>query len=34
MKSPNPMLLKRLDEATANFVFNWEAFHDKYNYSK
>ncbi len=34
MRSPNPMLLKRMDEATENFVFNWEAFHDKYNYSK
>lgn len=31
MKSPNPMLLKRLDEVMENFVFNWEAFDEKYN---
>jgi len=30
MKSPNPMFLKRLDEAMDNFVWNWDAFNQKY----
>lgn len=30
MCSPNPMFLKRLDEAMENFVWNWEAFNQKY----
>lgn len=30
MKSPNPMFLKRLDEAMNNFVWNWESFNQKY----
>jgi hypothetical protein len=30
MKSPNPMFLKRLDEAMANFLWNWDAFGQKY----
>ena len=30
MKSPNPMLLKRLDEAMENFLWNWEGFKEKY----
>ena len=30
MKSPNPMLLKRLDEAMGNFVWNWDTFNQKY----
>lgn len=30
MRSPNPMFLKRLDEAMENFVWNWEAFNQKY----
>lgn len=30
MNSPNPMFLKRLDEAVENFVWNWETFKDKY----
>lgn len=31
MKSPNPMLLKRLDEVMESFIFNWEVFEKKYN---
>ena len=30
MKSPNPMLLKRLDEAMDNFIWNWDTFKQKY----
>jgi hypothetical protein len=30
MKSPNPMLLKRMDEALNNFIWNWDAFTEKY----
>lgn len=30
MNSPNPMLLKRLDEALDNFVWNWDSFKQKY----
>lgn len=30
MKSPNPMFLKRMDEAMENFIWNWEAFKQKY----
>ena len=33
MKSPNPMFLKRLDEAMDNFVWNWDAFKQKYQIS-
>lgn len=33
MKSPNPMLLKRLDEVMENFIFNWEVFEKKYSLS-
>ena len=30
MRSPNPMFLKRLDEATDNFIWNWDAFNQKH----
>jgi hypothetical protein len=30
MKSTNPMLLKRLDEAMDNFIWNWDSFKNKY----
>jgi hypothetical protein len=30
MKSPNPMFLKRLDEAMDIFIWDWESFKDKY----
>jgi hypothetical protein len=30
MKSPNPMFLKRLDDAIDCFIWNWEGFKDKY----
>lgn len=30
MRSPNPMFLKRLDEAMEHFVWNWDAFKQKY----
>jgi len=30
MKSPNPMFLKRLDEAMDNFIWNWDAFNQKH----
>ena len=30
MRSPNPMLLKRLDEAMDNFIWNWDAFMQKH----
>ena len=30
MKSPNPMFLKRLDEAIDSFVWNWDTFKQKY----
>lgn len=30
MRSPNPMFLKRLDEAMDNFIWNWDAFTHKY----
>ncbi len=30
MRSPNPMLLKKLDEAMDNFIWNWDSFNDKY----
>jgi len=33
MRSPNPMFLKRMDEALENFVWNWESFQDKYQIS-
>ncbi|NQX96305.1 MAG: hypothetical protein HRT73_00270 [Flavobacteriales bacterium] len=29
MKSPNPMFLKRLDEAMDNFIWNWDTFKQK-----
>ena len=31
MKTPNPLFLKRLDEAMDGFIWNWEAFLDKYH---
>ena len=30
MRSPNPMFLKRLDEAMDSFIWNWDAFKQKY----
>ncbi|TXB65442.1 hypothetical protein FRY74_08445 [Vicingus serpentipes] len=30
MKSPNPMFLKRLDDAIDCFIWNWTGFKDKY----
>tara|TARA_R110001592_G_scaffold126028_3_gene336548 strand:+ start:626 stop:1168 length:543 start_codon:yes stop_codon:yes gene_type:complete len=30
MKSPNPMFLKRLDDAIDCFIWNWAGFKDKY----
>jgi len=33
MKGPNPMFLKRLDEAMDNFVWNWDSFKQKYQIS-
>ncbi len=30
MNSPNPKLLKRLDEAMGNFIWNWDTFKQKY----
>lgn len=30
MRSPNPMFLKRLDEAMDNFIWNWDSFKQKY----
>jgi len=30
MRSPNPMFLKRIDEAMVNFVWNWDTFNQKY----
>lgn len=30
MNSPNPMFLKRLDEAMENFIWNWASFKQKY----
>ena len=30
MKSPNPMFLKRLDEVLENFLWNWNAYTNKY----
>jgi len=30
MKSPNPMFLKRLDDAIDCFIWNWEGFKEKY----
>ncbi len=30
MNSPNPMFLKRLDEAMDSFVWNWDSFNQKY----
>jgi len=30
MKSPNPMLLKTLDEAMDSFIWNWDSFKQKY----
>lgn len=30
MRSPNPMFLKRLDEVMENFIWNWDAFSQKY----
>ena len=33
MKSPNPMFLKRLDEAMENFIWNWDSFNQKYQIS-
>ncbi len=30
MRSPNPMFLKRLDEAVDCFVWNWNTFKEKY----
>jgi hypothetical protein len=31
MRSPNPMLLKRLDEAMDNFIWNWDVFKQKHH---
>ncbi len=33
MNSPNPMFLKRLDEAMDNFVWNWDSFKQQYQIS-
>ena len=33
MSSPNPMFLKRLDEAMDNFVWNWDSFKQQYQIS-
>ncbi|PCJ23904.1 MAG: hypothetical protein COA97_10725 [Flavobacteriales bacterium] len=33
MNSPNPMFLKRLDEAMDNFLWNWDSFNQKYQIS-
>lgn len=30
MKSPNPMFLKRMDDIMESFIWNWEAFKEKY----
>jgi len=30
MRSPNPMFLKRLDEAMDNFIWNWDTFKQKH----
>jgi hypothetical protein len=30
MKTPNPIFLKNLDELMRNFLWNWEAFNEKY----
>jgi hypothetical protein len=30
MKTPNPIFLKNLDELMKNFLWDWEAFNDKY----
>ena len=30
MKTPNPILLKRLDELMENFIWDWEKFFNKY----
>ncbi len=30
MSNPNPLFLKRLDEVTENFIWNWEAFFKRY----
>jgi hypothetical protein len=30
MKTPNPIFLKNLDEVVRNFLWDWEAFNDKY----
>ncbi|MDZ4752066.1 MAG: hypothetical protein SGI87_10655 [Flavobacteriales bacterium] len=30
MKTPNPIFLKNLDELMRNFLWNWDAFNEKY----
>ena len=30
MKTPNPVFLKRLDEITAHFIWDWEGIQDKF----
>jgi hypothetical protein len=30
MKSPNPIILKRLDEIMSNYIWNWEAYEKDY----
>ncbi len=30
LNAPNPLLLKRLDEVMENFIWDWDAFLDKY----
>lgn len=30
MASPNPLFLKRMDEVTENFIWNWEAFFKRF----
>jgi hypothetical protein len=30
MNTPNPIFLKSLDEVMRNFIWDWEAFCDKY----
>jgi len=30
MQVPNPLFLKRMDDVTSNFIWNWDAFFKKY----
>lgn len=30
MKTPNPIFLKNLDELMRNFLWDWEAFNERY----